>query len=1275
MRRNESSATQYTAFALVAIESLWPNPEGNELAPDPHDLAAVNLTSKPQKSPARDGFRPPKGVDERGYLGNVGYYKVLPLNVLNVETSSSVGSGTKFSVTFSLSDLVLTIPKGSESTFRNATGLPVSTDDLVSSDLNEPFMSLPQLINSDEKNWEYIKDSDLGMSRYRISGPYSSFNVEDLVEINDTVTIWIYHDPSDFYIKDDVTLGDHIKTTSNEITGIVGSADRQNQFSSDTMDFDESFLFNLGLVSDTITQAVSYEGDVSQISPVGPENISSILTLLTGEAASEGISSRELISEYIGVAFRDEADVIQDSITDLVFIYSSYAGVEGAVANDEVHKMQEAVRRSKVDEEGNFLPLEGEDLLLLDNKYMDVKGEEGAENLAILLNILKSAVNRKAQNYAEQYLVRRKVTESSEVFTNGRKILLNGAHGETPYLAVKGMISNITTSPGAAGDSHTVTISGEGYEKVLNDNEVFFDNYLTRENIYTPEVEHFALYMWMTPSRAVRHIISRWAARQVLIGKVSPLARQSVDTFFKIRKPEAEEGAFRPYLEDSNYVKDSIVTGSEERVIRGNVVYSSNLIDDVGMTLEEVESSFGVSDYLRVFSPVNYLDTTRVQEMSNAMDLAFQHTSTEAVIRTSVYLQSKTSIMQNLRNVAGAGEVYEMFTDETGRFRYRLRFEALERTPRPGLTPTVQDYDLLAAGSSFTTTDTELSTLVDVKPADEGQSGVTLGQNAYVGRGTYEEGGLPIDGNDQIPDHMISPELYRYGMKHLLISDLYQDEVRGARRKALLYHGFFGHPLKKATLRLKNNTSYRIGETVLVALQRNKRRSKALIDLERMIEWMEFLLKDENQTEREMYIGVEDRFLQEGKGAFTITSSDDAFLPIHAERVYQKFIEDPHKFIAQQFLDTFKYLQDTLEGVNVITPEYFPVSYWYYNQLTGTFRNWDQAELEDHDIIDLHSHALKSAVLGEASAANKIEELLHQKEDAQGIINSVRFQNFRAASYYIEGVSHRFAHGAEATSVISLNFGQDTLVLLEPKNMLPVGFLSLEKKLKIGYPSNTQSIMYNDPDAGAKDYSYSTLQNTYIEQFKQDKKFKEVSFLHQAQYLRNSSNYMHEIVNYYDPSDSALELLSGAGSAGIDNKTITPSRSRAPEPYVTGDDIFTINPSTGDTKKFTRKTVTETIDDLNITRPITHEELLYVEDVEKYDIALAELKRRAAVLGADEFIDFIVPSYEAAEKERGDVPTASGLIESVRTIFTDNPYQSRLLDGIEDHVDSVYRRQ
>lgn len=1175
----EGDAVQYTAFALVAIESVWPNPDGNELAPDDADLSLIGADIGAFKSDTKStfGISPDTNdgvVTARDYYGKQGYYKILPLNVTAVRTSTGL-DGSTFSVTFTLDDLLLITSQ--ETAMRYATGLPFSVNDLVESEL---VGALPQLINTTAEgaSWRYVKDEELGLSRYRVSGANTGFNVEDLVSVNDTVTIWIYHDPQDFYLKDRLPSEEYFDDNgtllkfSDDITNVIGSGDRRNQFTSEGLSFDETLLTNLGIINEfsaenlerLLEDNADEEEIESQVPTVTHENIVNILHNFTTDAVS-GIMYQAVDETIYGAVLRTfgSNEVSQESVRAIDFLVQKYYNPldnvnNGVIREGDTIDKRLKERRVAIEQIAKHLLLVNEDDVkqlyyedwtvyvnhpnpevsqTLKNafSYIGIHDVADIESFIHGLNMFALEMNKKIESYVHRYLARQKTYRVRQRFINGRNMLLTEAHGETPYLALKGVVSRIETSVGTNESSYSVTVSGTGYEKVLKNNEVYYDDFFFNSGINTVRADFQISYAYMQPPKAVQHLISRWAAKQVILGTPNDWSLGAVNRYMFIQAQlvadeENDEGTpdkLRPFEEAAKYspLRDKVP-------LRGHFVQAEHaVIEEGGLSI----------DKLRLFTPLNYLDTTRIQEMVRVLNKSFKNPEVESISNVAVELDNKRSIYDNARKLAGLDNFYQFFVDETGRVRYRLSFEAMERTPRPGYTPTIQDYDILADGNSFVTDDSQLVTVVNVYPL-VGHHQLQVADLAFIGRSVPEAGKVPlVDMNDDIPEETLSPELFRYGMRSITVRDVYSAQIGAAKQKAYLYRSFFGQPLKKAVVRVRNNTSYRVGETVLVALQRNRKRSRALIELDQMIAWLDRLLRPDNENLLKMYIGVDERILERGKNTYLLTSGeynifwDRQILSSGSANYYEQLNANPHRFVAEQFRKTLNFVRQVLPGYNVLTPEYFPTTYWYFDKngdgigdIGGAY-GWDENRVSDSAIVNTYRYALRAAVMGEAHSANQLRRIMSGEvveegmtpHDISGLLNNIRFQNFRATSYFIESVSHNFSYGTDASTTLGLNYGQDNLVLLDPINNLPFGFLSLEKKMRIGYDSPADRVLWNSyPE------EKSSLQNMYIEQWQEDDLYKRASFLFNSQYLRNSSNYMYEIATVREGLDTIIDATS-----------------------------------------------------------------------------------------------------------------------------------------------------
>lgn len=1113
--RFEGQAPLYSGFALVAIESIWPNPEGGELTPDDYDLRLLGEENNFVKGGGFKRASFSKGsASEATYNREQGYYKIFPLNVLSVNTSSST-DGNSFEVKFTLDDILLVTSEDNAEVMSNATGLPVNRTDLASMEEFLPMFS-------PAAGMKFVRDESLGLARYRISGPNSGFNIEDLVTANDTVTIWIYHDPQEFLVMTDDVTEIRSKSVVNDklafehgLQWVIGSGDRRGQYATDVPTFNEYILGVVGLTDEYMESSLqaAVDGEEKPIKGVTSDNIYKTVVSFLNEAlagseditqgaptATEGVveTSNKKLKDMCNQTFGTE-----DGIGEKIYNWLMNPllppdkeprrdGMTPGATTAELRRQFKALTDAMYTmPDGRLAYKPTADLGAINTSLLPAGTELHSESILTGANLFTSVMNKKLTEHLAETTNRRIVTRSKQNFSNGRTILTSGDgapfHGETPYLALKGHVSSVKTTVGTVQGSHTVTISGRGLEKPLNEHEVFY------EMSFAPDgsritIDFNAIYVNMTPPQAALTILNRHAPKQIMLGSPGAFVNSVTHAYYRPLNQEELEAL----SVGKNDVEVRVLREwGEEVTLRGNFIATRGE--------EDVNEGAGIPQKTLIFTPLNYVDGRRIREMVNVINDSYEDPEVAGRIRTPRYVNNREPVLQNMKRAVGVGELYEMFVDETGRVRFRVTFEAMERTPQPLYTPIIQDTDILAEGATFEHSDSQLKTVVDVMPVGQA-TGFPTADMGWAGRSIPPESTVPFtEIPDGVPPKNISADMFRYGLRSQTIDEIYFSERLEARRKAILYRGFYGQPIKTANIRVRGSTSYRAGETVLLALQKNKHRSRVPINLDRMLEWFRYLKEDDELID--MYVGADERLLH---ADYYGKTQNQLFIP--SEFYYSEFASNPKKFVLEQFIATFEYLKDTLPGISVLTPEYFPSTYWYARWAGLAFHGWDENSVRFEDTVEMYTALLKSAVAGLSSATNDVKRMY---TDSPGVMNSIKFQDFRCASYLINGVSQNFTQDADVSTSLSLNYGQDNLVLLEPRNFLPIGFISLEKKLKIGYDDGEegdQRFMFQEYPS-----KKSAIQMMYVSQFKEDKEFKRGNFLYTAQSFRNISNYMHDI--------------------------------------------------------------------------------------------------------------------------------------------------------------------
>jgi len=746
------------------------------------------------------------------------------------------------------------------------------------------------------------------------------------------------------------------------------------------------------------------------------------------------------------------------------------------------------------------------------------------------LEILAQEALQATREQNSSRLVKSAGTENKPItgFYNKRTMLTTQSHGETPYLALKGHISSVEVKYGAVQGTNTVTVTGAGYEKILNENIVYYEDLFSPTGgAFGQAIEAYPIYSQMLPPKGMLSFIESNAPRFILIGKQ---AKQTIDAKnmslrFTRRQRFSDETSTEPGLSSTKPPQlDNLVEKyfpENQILVRGLATIDINIKPEDARPENFSFDKENVS--LRIFYPVNYLNTSRIREMINSLEAAYASNPDEAVIKIPIKLAPMQSISNNLMAFNGPKEVNHLFVDETGRLRQRLAYEAWERPPAPQHTPTITDKDILASGSSFSRNSDPVVNMVDIRAnylttaqglVDARFAGRTLsGGNDYIPLIVINDDRFSNNkllGTESNSYEVISEPFFRYGMRYRLLNDVYTTSTQVAKRKSILYQGFFSKPLKTAKVSLRGNTSYRAGETVLTCLDSYKYRSREIIDVKKTIEWLEYLKS--NKELIPLYIGVDKRWLEH--------DSYYATVPLDQSKEYgywlSQFKSDPEMFILDAFIDTLTNSVSTsldrsgTKNFKFITPEYFPTTYWASKYLDR------EANSKIKELYNL----IYDRILSDSGSIStqRFENL------ASDYYSYIRMQNFRATSYYIDAVQHSYVHGEQCITNLTLNHGQDNLVLLEPFSMKPIGFMSVERRMRIGYDDivigeDGEGVFNDSPDKNTKDRllweifkeKKSDIQTMYIEQYEQDAQFKNNSFLYTAQKYRNSSNFMYEL--------------------------------------------------------------------------------------------------------------------------------------------------------------------
>lgn len=1111
-----------------------------------------------------------------------GYFKILPLNILSISSNTSTGGEvgqSQFEVSFTLDDVIIIADDFASQMIYNSMprAIPISLAN-VETEIRAIYnQSVPEEIQTEL--------SPYGYTAFRVSGNDFPFNIEDIVEANDTVTIWLYHDPKEFDFVENETLSLDEFVFNKSFSYVVGTASRKSQ---DDFNLRQEQTSSYTPPKTRVQSILNDAGILSKYN--SPEKLQEFvdnsevdLRLSPSETFeflfSSGSSANLLGFSGAGLNQNDftrgdsAVNVSVDNLVDLMlsnpdsaifqeqFKNNLFFMFAPEVPNQEdsnasiissrtfsaafINSVRDTLQNSSNEESyvdywnSNHANTVVENGNELSSVYKSQEVEDFFNFLETFTGTVSSLTQDGLRFLAEQNIT--EIKDATRGFPEGkfykRKTLISRSHGETPYLVLKGHVSEISSRYGASTGSNSVSLKGKGYEKILQDNTVYYEDLFSPTGgSFAQATEGYPIYSQILPPRAMLHFIEMHSPRFLIVGQPSSkhIDTRKMSLYFALTRNDFikkensdEEGQNDTEIEQPKNLWERYFS-NDKVLIRGLGAVNINTSGDVTQT----EDGDEVQEYtasLRLFYPVNYLNTSRIREMITALTEAYFENIEEATIKIPFTPASGQSVANNLVGFNGPQEINHLFVDETGRLRQRLAFEAWERTPSPEYTPTILDTDILDNGSTFSRNSNPIATMVDVRTNTQGTSlgivdarfaGRTLSQgNDYIPMVTLNEGTsnfLNLNENLFSNDYeVISEAFFRYGMRYRRINDIYTSSTRVAQRKSLLYHGFFSKPIKTANVTVKGNSAYRVGETVLVSLNSYRYRSREIVDVAKTLDWLRYL--KENKELIPLYIGADKRWSNYDFYHATSSLNEN---PSYSYWL-QDFSQNPEEYILDRFIETFEYLESQLTGsLKFITPEYFPTTYWAFSgSRSPNFGDGIQP-------VSIRSayNILYNQLTGKSS--NSFKNIIDRRPS---ILRAIRMQTFKATSYYIDAVRHNYIHGQSFTTNLTLNHGQDNLVLIEPYSMKPIGFMSIERKMRIGYDDivlneDGQVVYPQEPEKNTRDRKlweefpnpgsqgkFSDLQRTYISQFNQDKIFKQSSFLYESQKTRNSSNFMYEI--------------------------------------------------------------------------------------------------------------------------------------------------------------------
>ena len=1171
---------EYTSFAIVTIESLWPSPVSSAL-----EVGAVEIDKSGNitDTSAFKGEERGRLGSDRAYYNNSkgiggfkrGYYILVALNVTNVNTGSDISGNNSFDVSFTPDKILYVDEKEGTMTIEELIRATVAKQETAAENrLHSSFTS-----SLSKSILDTLKKSGIQYTEIPVSG--TSFNIKDVVEIGDTVSIWLYNDPEDFAIRPEY-FTELPKGTIRDMQAITGSHNRQMPMfaSDDVAEYGVSSYTNITNKAQASAVADATKADPKPLR-VSFEDVKAAAIDIAVKAGTyrdmeDGRGNRGSVQTYamnvVPTTKKGEIDYshknMMVSSVDIIGYYlsdmldnnqyvtyhqsqnreyvtpTSYRGDSGGVANrdpagkgalyvynagisdasttqamlyfiSKMYQLQGALDDPKVFFE------KGKDVVLNTKaKDLNVGFEQEAvyrsarfrpaifhtsnfdaslfiSGYNALKTYLEGIAAKEAAGLKKAVSYKAPQTDSERGGRYiDRAILYSNNSGDTPYLIMRGHIKQSSSTHSAQGVN--ITISGSGYEYPMEKHMVFYDDAQTFEGSLVAFQDYTSYYSSLKPPQVIVAFLTKWMPKKV---KWGPLT-ESANTQTTLAGVKINSNS-KSYL-----VRGSTIFERNRKSLLTKYETDETPTQDSSSSEEMAKRKEAeIKNDSRVFTPINYVDITRVAEFTRALDRA----DPSGLIATSTVpttIQSRDTIMAACKKVANVSNLYELFVDETGRLIYRVSTEAWERTPRPAYIPSVESDILI----SFTENESDeaIYTVIDIQPTGNASLGAGTNQLTRYnwGRAIPRSGYVPInvDNKESVPN-MFSPELFRYGMRYQYLSDYYGVHNDIMRPKAYNLLRFYKEPLKKANATVIADPTYRKGNTVYVSLKNRKTRSKAVIDIDATLAWLKH--KEMTDEDWERYIGVEERLQNWEKfyqnqyilGNFFTRKAYDMDNGKDNQGLDSELSV---KFIRRAIISTLEALKKPeYGGFTHISAEMFPTTLWYYLHSDNVRSH--TGDQPGAMVRKAYSAALKFASNGDKSGFTP---------EVIPYLRFIEFNSFISRQYYIERVEHSFAFGASATTTLTLSYGQDCITIVDPRLDGAIGFMSVERKVRDFYVDEYAG---EDPTRDKKNMETyeipheSPWRKLLKEQYKEDKLYKEGSLIYEGAKVRNTANFMHKL--------------------------------------------------------------------------------------------------------------------------------------------------------------------
>jgi len=662
----DKKAKIYRSYALVVIESIWPRYLDYRGESKQKNILATIDTKN-------DSFEKFSTYQDK-YLG---YYKIIPLNVLNLSTSSSK-EGNSFNVTFTANKLIFyaegIIPERLKILLENEPKITIPLD-------KYPF--LEKVLSGT------TKEPEVYITNYN--------TIADFLNEMDTVSIYVINVPEEFALnipdKNYASLLEvftganpgrlkqpELESLSNDILkklNDIGISINEKQYLEKINDPDQKIKyfrnFSLNSLFKTKFKFTNFFFpliDKNERDKVKQKELESLNKINPDEFITD--FGQDIYNNYFGI--KDYQKKLKSCIESFysssrykdVMSWSAYETFKirikeflGLNLGLCFEKMSDNVKKSFVKILDtilieNFLLIYAPSSFELDS-YERIKTSLslilGAQKLSVVCSSNEKDSNKAADYCATVYIAG--VDEFLNVLKNRIKNV-GGQHtfiklpdfneslkinfsGDGLGLLMRGHITSINRSL-RIGDNEadlSISISGKGFEHPLNKHEIVPD--LTSIKFAVQNFSNYSIQI-STPIDAVKYIIETFAPYRINV-------KEMTDT--TLFSSIISSRGFDAYYS----------TGSRYLVNQGNVV------------APKFDAKF---EELIVFTPIHYVSLDILKVIQNSFEhLAASQKYLANVNRTL----SKGSIMDNIKSIISKGSMYRVYVDHMGYLR--IEFEPI----------------------------------------------------------------------------------------------------------------------------------------------------------------------------------------------------------------------------------------------------------------------------------------------------------------------------------------------------------------------------------------------------------------------------------------------------------------------------------------------------------------------------------------------------------------------------------------------------------------------